>query len=101
MDEVRIIEIRPTRKPGPLRAFVDVRLGNLLVRDFRVMKGNGSKAYVKGPFATYKDKTGQLRFRQIIDFPDEVRGRIDAAILSAFYREKEQSYEVKEGRDRR
>jgi len=93
MDMVKVIEIRKTRKPGPLRAFVDVRLGNLLVKDFRVMQDNGGRPYVKAPFSTYKNKNGELCFRQIIDFPDEVRGQVDAAILSAFYREKENHYD--------
>ena len=90
MEPVKVIEIRRTRRPGPLRAFADVRLGNLLVKDFRVMQDNGGQPYVKAPFTTYKDKTGQLKFRQIIDLPREVRGQVDVAILNAYYlREKE------------
>jgi hypothetical protein len=85
MELVEVIEIRRTRKPGPLLAFADLRVGSLLVRDFRVMQENGSKPYVKAPFTTYKDKTGQLRFRQIIDLPNEVRGQVDNAILNAFF----------------
>ena len=92
MDEVRVIEIRPTRKSGPLRAFVDVKVGDLLVRDFRVMQDYAGRPYVRAPFNTYKNATGELCFRQIVDLPDEVRGRVDTAILSAFYREKEQHY---------
>jgi hypothetical protein len=54
------------------------------------MQDNGGKPYVKVPFTTYKDRAGELRFRQIIDLPDAVRGQIDVAILNAFYqREKE------------
>ena len=93
MDEVRVIEIRPTRKPGPLRAFADLKFGNLLVRDFRVMQDNGGRPYVKAPFSTYKNKNSELCFRQIVDLPDEVRGQVDTAILSAFYREKEKHYD--------
>ena len=91
MEPVKVVEIRKPRKPGPLRAFVDVRLGNLLVRDFRVIQDNGGRPYVKLPFCTYKNESGELCFRQIIDLPDEVRGQVDTAILSAFYREKEKS----------
>ncbi len=40
MDAVKVIEVRKTRKPSPLRAFVDVRFGDLLVTSefFRPME---------------------------------------------------------------
>ena len=92
MDEVRVIDIRSTRKSGPLRAFADVKVGSVLVRDFRVLQDGAARPYVRAPYNTYKNPTGELCFRQIVDLPDEVRGRVDTAILSAFYREKEQHY---------
>ena len=88
--EVKVLEIR-VLPPGTksMRAFADVQLGDLRLKDFRVIQENGGKPYVMAPFITYKDKTGQLKFRQIIDLPAEARGQIDVAILNAFYqREK-------------
>lgn len=93
MDTVEVVEIRQIRKQGPLRAFVDLKFGDLLVRDFRVMQDNGGRPYVKAPFSSYKNKNGELCFRQIIDLPDEVRGQVDTVILSAFYREREKRHE--------
>jgi len=91
MDEVRVIEIRLLTDVRPLRAFVDIQLGNVVIRDFRVMKENGKRLYVKAPFSTYKDQTGQLKFRPIVVLPDEVRGEIDLAMLNAYQREKEKN----------
>ena len=51
---------------------------------------NGGRPYVKAPFQTYKNVSAEIQFRQIIDLPDEVRGQVDTAILSEFYRIKEQ-----------
>ena len=51
---------------------------------------NGWRPYVKSPFQTYKNVSGEIQFRQIIDLPDEVRGQVDTAILSEFYGIKEQ-----------
>ena len=91
MDEVRVIEIRLLSDGRPLKAFADVQLGSVVIRDFRVMKENDKRLYVKVPFSTYKDQTGQLKFRPIIVLPDEVRGEIDLAILNAYQREMEKS----------
>jgi hypothetical protein len=41
VDAVKVIEIRPTRKPGPLRAFADIEIEGLLLRDFRVYQVDG------------------------------------------------------------
>lgn len=93
-EQIKVLELRlfPFCKKF-VRAFADVQIGGLILKDFRVMQINGGKPYVKAPFTTYKDKTGQLRFRQIIDLPSEVRGQVDNAILHAFYqREKEQNH---------
>ena len=89
--DVRVIDTRLSPIRGkPIRAFVDVQLCGLVLKDFRVMQNDGGKPYVKAPFTTYKDKTGRLKYRQIIDLPAEVRGQVDVAILNAYYlREKE------------
>jgi hypothetical protein len=57
------------------------------------MQDNG-RPYVKAPFSTYRDKDGEIKFRQVVILPDELRGRIDNLILSEYYlREKERQNE--------
>jgi len=90
--KIEVLSVRLFPGHKTTRAFIDIRLDDVVIKDFRVIQ-NGGKPYVKAPFTTYKNQNGELCFRQIIDFPDEVRGRIDAAILSAFYREKEQVHD--------
>jgi DNA-binding cell septation regulator SpoVG len=89
MNEIRVIEIRPLSDGRPLKAFVDVQMGDIVIRDFRVIKESGKRLYVKVPFSTYRQQTGQLKFRPIVILPDEVRGEIDLAILNAYQREME------------
>ena len=86
--EIQVLDVRILPGDRPLKAFADVRLDEILIRDFRVLQSNG-RPYVKAPFQTYKNTVGEIQFRQIIDLPVEVRGQVDTAILSAFYREKE------------
>ena len=88
--EIEIVDLRLTKSRKSLKAFVDVRLGSITVRDFRVVKEDGKSPYVKVPFSTYKDQEGQLKFRPIVILPEEVRGEVDLAILNAYRREKEQ-----------
>jgi DNA-binding cell septation regulator SpoVG len=92
MIRVEVVSLRLIEpKESGLRGFADIRLDAVTIRDFRIFQRNG-KPYVKAPFTTYKNQNGELCFRQIIDLPDEVRGQVDTAILSAFYREKENCY---------
>lgn len=90
MDKVKVIEIRPTRKPGPLRAFADVKIGNMMVTDFRIFQDNGGRARVEVPMATWRDpKTRELRFKPFITFPGDLMGRIQCEIPSCCYRAME------------
>lgn len=88
--EIEILDLRLIGSGKFLKAFADVKLGDIVIRDFRIMKENGNRPYVKAPFSTYKDQKGRLKYRPIIILPDEVRGEVDLQILNAFRREKEQ-----------
>jgi hypothetical protein len=89
--EIRVLDIRLLLGSKTTQAFVDIQLSDMEIKDFRIVQ-NGGKPHVKAPFTTYKDKTGQLRFRQIIDLPGEMRAAVDVAILGAYFREKEQTH---------
>ena len=78
-------------KESGLRGFADIKLDTILVRDFRIIQRNG-KPFVEGPHNTRK-KDGQIFFNQIVTFPEELRVRVDTAILAAFFEEKESTHE--------
>ena len=82
--DIVILDFRILAGDKPLKAFVDVRLGDITMRDFRVMQDQG-KPYIKVPFVTYKDKKGEIRFRPIIELPATVRGQVETVILSEYY----------------
>jgi DNA-binding cell septation regulator SpoVG len=86
--KIEVLSVRLFPGHKTTRAFIDIRLDDVVIKDFRVVQ-NGGKPHVKAPFTTYKNHNGELCFRQIIDLPDEVRGQVDTLILCAFYREKE------------
>lgn len=92
MDTVKIVEIRKTRKPGLLKAFVDVQIGSMMVTDFRVFQENGGRARVEVPMTTWRDPTShELRFKPVVTLPGELKGRIESEILSSYYRMMEEN----------
>ncbi len=92
---IHVLEIRLLPGNKATRAFADVVIDAITVRDFRILQGDG-RPYVKAPFQTYKNPAGKIQYRQIIDLPGEVRGQVDTAILSAFYRMTEKNNEQSE-----
>jgi hypothetical protein len=89
---LQILDFRLLRGDKPTRAFCDVRIGDITVRDFRIYQTNG-KPSVRNPFSSYKDHNGILRFREIISFPVTVQTEINALILNDYY------HRVKESRN--
>jgi hypothetical protein len=89
MTEIKIIEFRLFPGHKAIKAFADVKIGDIIIRDFRVMKEDGQRPYVKAPFVVYKDQMGKLKFRQIAILPDEIQGEIDLLILNTYLAERE------------
>ncbi|MGA2466097.1 MAG: hypothetical protein ABSH06_17320 [Thermodesulfobacteriota bacterium] len=90
---VKVVDIRKTRKPGPLRAFVDVRIGDMTVTDFRIFQDNCGRARVEVPMTTLRDpESHELRFKPVVTLPGELLGRVQAEILSCYYRMMEERH---------
>ena len=88
--EIKIIEFRLMPGDKPLRAFCDLQVSDWIVRDFRIIKQNGQRAFVSPPQVSWKDpSTGEIKFKGILTIPPEQKQRIDVEILSAFQRELE------------
>jgi hypothetical protein len=86
--KIQILEIRPQNGGRPLKAFADIRLGEISIRDFRVIKENGKRLLVASPQVSWRDKsTGSIRYKTIVTCPDELKGEIDRLILNAYHRE--------------
>jgi hypothetical protein len=83
--DVKVVEIRFMRGDKATRGFADVLIGDITIKDFRIYQTNG-KPTVRNPFSTYKDATGDLKFREVISLPPNVKGEIDALIITEFFR---------------
>lgn len=81
--EIEILEIRPIRN-GPLKGFVDVRVGDLTLYEFRIFQRDGQRLQVQAPLATWRDKQGVIRYRCLFSAPAELMQRIELAVLSGW-----------------
>jgi DNA-binding cell septation regulator SpoVG len=86
---IEILEIRLQNGNKPLKAFVDIQIKNTIIRDFRIIQEDGKRPWVATPQVSWKDKTGQIKYKTIITFPDDLKGQIDLAILNSYAREME------------
>ena len=83
--EIQVVEIRLLPGDKPTRAFADLEINNIKVRDFRIIRSNG-KPYVRNPFTAYKNEEGNLLFREIITLLPDAKAEVDALILGAYFR---------------
>jgi len=89
---IEVFEIRLLNSNRPLKGFADVKLDDIIIRDFRIIKQNGQKIFVSSPQVSWKDpETGEIKFKGILTIPPEQKQRIDLEILSAFQKEMEKT----------
>jgi DNA-binding cell septation regulator SpoVG len=87
---IKVIELRLLSGSKPLKAFVDVRIDDWIVHDFRIVKQNGQKTSVLPPQVSWKDpESGEIRYKGILTIPSEQKQRIDTEVLFAFQKEME------------
>jgi DNA-binding cell septation regulator SpoVG len=85
---VKVLEIRLIQNNRSIRAFADIQVGAWIVRDFRVIKQNGQKAFVSPPQVSWKDpETGAIKYKGILTIPPEQKQGIDTEILHAYQEE--------------
>ena len=46
MNGVKVLEIRPLSDGRPLKAFVDIQIGDWIIYDWRIVKHEGQRAWV-------------------------------------------------------
>lgn len=71
-----------------LKAIADVRVGDWLIYNWKIIQQNGCRAQVEIPQVSWRDSSGQLRYRKLLSIPGELRQRIEVAILSAWEKGK-------------
>ncbi len=82
---IKVVEISPVENRGALRAFVNIRLGDLIINDCRIIQEPGKKAWFSFPVLSYKTQYGTIQYRTIVQISDEhLKNQISKAVLSAW-----------------
>jgi DNA-binding cell septation regulator SpoVG len=104
MENFRVLEIRKIQKSDVdvgLVAFADVEFfGVLVVRNFRIIRSRNGQTLLLGlPLQYYYDKgaTSGIKKRTVIKLPEELKGKIYAAILEEWDRVEKLKFQKDEG----
>lgn len=89
---INILEIRLQNNKTPLKAFVDLSLNELIIRDFRIIQQPGHKAYVTSPQTSWRNPQGKPNFKTLISMPDELKWQVEIAILAQYQKVKEHTH---------
>ena len=93
MSELQIkVAIRKPGKPGPTKAYADVRLiledGEIDLIGFAIIKQAGQK-----PFVGFPQNRGRNKYFPVVEAKGEIREQIAKAILSAYRESEEEAFE--------
>ncbi len=87
-EAITVVKIRALSGESPLKAFVDIRVGDWLITDWRIVKQDNQRAWVSVPQTSWKDSvTGETRYHNLLTIPSELKQRIDVEILHAWDKE--------------
>ena len=81
---IEVLEIKSIEN-GNLRAFVKLKIGDIVFHDFRIIKQPNQRAWVSAPVSTWVDETGLKHYKTIVEFPQELKREISEAVLNAYY----------------
>ncbi len=84
--DIRVVKIKKIEK-GALQAFVDVQIGQVQIKGFRVVKQPGQSAWVSVP-QTEQVKNGEKRYFNLIELPNDLKRKVQDAILVAWEERK-------------
>ena len=87
--KIEVLEIRFLPPGRSLKAFVDIKIDEMILREFRVIKENGKRPWIAPPQISWKGSDGTIQYKTVCTLPDEVKGEIDFIILKRFNEEME------------
>ena len=76
------------RAVSGLKCYVDLKLGEIVISDFRVIQRPNKKAWVSPSVSRWQDKDGRTKYKPIISLPSVLRQRVDLACLTAWEKER-------------
>ena len=78
----RVLEVHPNRQ-GPLRAFITLKIGPLVIYRARYIRQDGQKGYVAPPQEVLVGEDGGRKYLPTLKWPDEWKQPILDAVMAA------------------
>lgn len=83
--QIEVLQIKLLSGVRHLKAFADLRIGDWVVRDFRIIRENGGRILIDVPQSSWMNKeTRRLQFKAILTLPSELKQEVDMAVLQAY-----------------
>lgn len=98
-NKIEILSITPVKDRGSLRAFLNIRVGDLMVNDCRIIQETGKRAWFSLPVLSYKTQHGTIQYRTLVQILDEkLKNEISRAALSAWENNNRRQYATGSGK---
>jgi len=81
---VEILNLRPVQNRGNLKAFADIKIGEILIRSFRVVQQPGRRPWVSPPVESWEGDDGQRHYKRLVVLPEDLGEEVSRAILAAW-----------------
>jgi hypothetical protein len=83
MEHIKILNIEKQKDSGSLKYLVEVQIGEIITRDWRVVKPPNGKAFIAAPQILSYDKEGGKHRKSLVSVPPNIRESIEHLIYSS------------------
>jgi hypothetical protein len=83
---IAVLAVRPAAR-GNLRGFVDIRIGELTIKDLRIIQQPGQRAWVSPPQKEWVKPDGTRGYVPLVEFSPVLKAMIESMVLDAWRRE--------------
>ncbi len=81
---ISVIDIKPVNGTTPLKAFVSVKIGKLIIHGFRIIQQPNQAAWVSVPQNEYTNREGKKSYSPVIELPEEWKEPLKNVVLDAW-----------------
>ena len=79
--DVEVIRISPVTHGSNLHVLVDVRIGNIEIKNFRVIQQPGMRSYVSAPQMEYTRANGSKGYFPVVKICDKQKRQLVAEVV--------------------
>lgn len=80
---IKMLEIKPVSS-GNLKAFVKLKIDDIVICGFRIVRQSGQKPWVSVPQTAWTGSDGKIHYKNLIELPGILKDEIFKAVLAAW-----------------